>query len=382
MDKIKKVKFKVIIAILIILIIAILISLYIAEKNFRGWIDANILKKDITEENIVTIDLNIDKTNQVYVYSKYIALLNNQMLTLYNNYGEKVTNFNININNAIFNASDKYLAIAEDGGNEICLILDKTYLWSNKIEGEIIQLHTNKNGYVAVVTKDMTYKSMLTLYSPDGVALFTSYFSSTRIVDVSISNDNKYIAIGELDSSGAVIQSNVKIISVEKSKSDAENAIIYTYNAESGKLLTKLKYQSKGQVVCMYDNSIDVIKNEQNKQILDISDKQINFMAIDLDNHITYIEEESKGIFKTDSYIKIQNSNNDSMHIYNFEEVSKELYAKNNVIAVNAGTEIYFLNTNGWLIRKYSTRQEITNVIFSKNIAAIVYKDKIVIIDL
>lgn len=383
MNKRKKVNKKpiLLISVLFMTIISIMI-LYICQENFRNWIDINILKKDITEEDIISIDLDTNKSNQVYVYNKYIAILNNQIITLYNNFGEQITDINVNINKAIFDANEKYLAIAEDGGSEICLILDKNYLWSNKIEGEILQIHVNRNGYIAVVTKDTTYKSILTLYNSDGTQLFKSYFSDTKIIDVSISNDNKYIAIGEIDSSGILVKSNVKIMLIEKAKNGDKDPYTYIYNADNGKLLTNIEYQSKGQIACMYNDGIHIIQNNESKEILSIGDRQITFMSVKLQNSAIYIEEEKKEIFKTNSYINIVNTNNNDNYTYNLEDVPKTLYSNNNIIALNVGTEVYFLNNKGWLIKKYSTKQEITNIIFSSHIASIIYKDRIVILDL
>lgn len=383
MEKIKKKKILIITGMVIIILALIAMAcLYIAEERFRNVIDTYIFKRNITDENISTIDLNTDKNNQIHVYSKYIAILNNQKITLYNSYGEKVTDIDVNINTAIFDSSEKYLAIAENGGKELYLILDKNYLWSNKVEGDILQIHVNRNGYVAVVTKDTIYKSILTLYNSDGTLLFKRYFASTRIVDASISTDNKSVAIGEIDSSEAMIKSSVKILSVDNAKNDPENAIINTYDAEEGKLLTNVKYQAKGQIVCMYDDSIKVIQNEQEKELLKINNKQVTFMSVDLNNSSVHVEEETTGVFKTNSYIKIINTQNGEENSYNINDVPKEVYAKDNIIAVNTGTEVYFLNTNGWLIRKYTTRQEVTNIMFSNNLAGVVYKDKIVIINL
>lgn len=383
MSRSKKIKKFPIILTLIILIIGITVSiLYVAQEGFRNWVDIYILRKDITEEDIIAIDLDTDKSNQIYVYNKYIAILNNQVIKLYNNYAEEITSINVNINKAIFDANEKYLAIAEEGGGEICLILDKTYLWSNKTEGEILQIHVNRNGYVAVITKDSTYKSILTLYNSDGTQLFKSYFSSTKVVDISISNDNKYIAIGEIDSSGVIIKSNVKILSVEKAKQGNKDAFVYTYNAENGRLLTNVKYQSKGKIVCMYDNSIDVIQNEQNREVFNTNNKNIAFMSVNLNNKAVYVEEENTGVFKTNSHVNIINTQDNNISTYNLKEVTKGLYANDDIIAVNVGTEVYFLNSKAWLIKKYSTRQEITNIIFSDHIAGVIYKDKIIIVNL
>ena len=52
------------------------------------------------------------------------------------------------------------------------------------------------------------------------------------------------------------------------------------------------------------------------------------------------------------------------------------------MIALNLGTEVEFINTDGWLVKRYIANQEITNIVVSNNIAGIIYRDKIEIIDL
>lgn len=357
-----------------------LVSLYISQKDVRDWVDTTILRKTLTENDIQTISLNTDKTNQVHVFSNYIAMLNEKKVTLYNSYGEKITDIDVNINNAIYDSSNKYMVVAENGGKELCLILDKTYLWSTTTDSDILQVHVNQNGYVAVVTTDITHKSIIILYNSEGKKLFTSYFSSTRIIDLSISDDNKYIAVGELDSAGTVIQSNIKIISIENAQKEPENTIIYTFNAEQGSLISNVEYQQNGQIICVYDDHVAAIKNEENQEILKAENKV--YVSNELNNSVVYLEEQSEGVFKVSSNIHIINTLNNKDTTYELDDVVKDIYTNEEIIAVNAGTDIYFINTKGWLLKKYSANQEITNVKISENLAAIIYKDKIEIIDI
>ena len=67
------------------------------------------------------------------------------------------------------------------------------------------------------------------MYDNSGNNLFNKYLSSTRLTDVSISNDNKYLALAEIDTSGTVVQSNVKIISIEQTKNDSSDSSQKTY---------------------------------------------------------------------------------------------------------------------------------------------------------
>ena len=368
--------------ILTIILLIVAIVLYISKNDVRNWIDINIFKKNISEQDIQVINLNTDKNNQIHVYNNYISVLNDKTVTLYNSYGEKITSIEVNINSAIFDSSQKYFVIAENRGNEICLIFDKTYLWSQKIEGEILQVHVNKNGYVAVITTDATHKSIVTFFDSQGKKLFASYFASTRIVDASISNDNKYIVIGELDTSGTIIKSNIKILSVQNAQQNPEKTIIYTYEAEDGVLITNVKYQTKNQIACIYDNGLGVIKDQTYREVIKIDNEKITYIANDFNNHVAYVDEENTGLFKAQSNVHIVNTSDYQEKIYKMDYVAKDIYANDNVIAINVGTEIYFVDTNGWLIKRYTANQEITNVKFSESLATVIYKDRIVIIDL
>ena len=369
------------IAVVIILLIVV-IFLYLSKNEIRNWVDIKVFRKNISEQNIHSINLNTDKNNQIHVYNNYIGILSDKTIILYNSYGEKITAIDVNINLALFDSSQKYFAIAEKEGHEVCLIFDKTYLWSEELEGEILQVHVNRNGYVAVVTTDVTHKSIITFFDSQGKKLFTRYFATTRIVDVSISMDNKYIAIGELDTTGTIIKSKIEIVSVSNAQQDAENTIIYTYEANDGDLITNVKYQSKNQIACIYDGGLGVIKDNTYKDVIKINDDKITYLTNDLNNQVAYIYEESTGLFKAESDVHIINTSDFQEKIYKIKYAAKDIYSNENVLAVNVGTEIFFIDTNGWLKKSYTATQEITNVKFSGSLAAIIYKDRVVIIDL
>ena len=375
---------KIIITILIIvLILAIIIifSLYIAEESFRKWVDINVLRKDISSESVVTIDLNVDKNNQIVCYNKYIGILNEKNLKLYNSVGENITDISVDINTAIFSSNDKYLAIAEKNGQELCLISDRTYTWRQKVDGEILQIYVNKNGNVVLVTTDTTYKSIITVYDNTGKQLMRSFLSSTRVIDIAISNDNKYVAYAEIDTSGTLIKSSVKVISIEKAQTNSNESTIYSKEADTSKMIIKIQYQEKGELICVYDDSINMIKDGQEREIIKKED-ETTFVSGNLNNSIAYIKEQQRGVFDSSSTLNIVNSSNNQTYTYNFEEIAKEMYTNGNVIGINIGTEIYFVSTNGMLMKKYTSNQEITNVMLSNNIAIIIYKDRVEIINL
>lgn len=382
--KVNKKKIIILITILILIILLIITTIiYRNNKEARDWIDKNILQKEKTQNNLPSIEINEENNLNIYAFNKYIGLLSKNNFDIYDNTGKKENTLTVEITKPIFNSNGKYLAIAEEKGQKLYLVSDKEILWERDIEGNIAQIEVNKNGYIAVTIVDTIYKTVVEVYNNQGDSLFKTFLSSTRVVATSISENNKYLAIAEVDTSGTLVQSNIKILSIEKGKNDSENSVIFTYNGENNELITNIKYQEKDKLLCMYTNKILQIKSDETSEILqEYKDRNIAFASIDLSNSSIIVEEKSSGIFTADSLVNIINSDNKSMSLYTAESVTKEIYTNDNIIALNLGSEVEFINTSGWLIKRYKAEQEITNIVISNSIAGIIYRDKIEIINL
>ena len=385
--QIKKVnKKKIIIAIIIAIIVIALITitiLYINKKEVRTWIDKNIFQKEKTQNNLPSIEIEEDNNSNIYAFNKNIGILNKNNFSIYDNTGKKEKELTIEISKPIFNNNNRYTVIAEEKGQKLYLIADKDILWEREIEGNISQITVNKNGYVAVTIVDTVYKTVVELFDSQGTSLFKTIISSTRVVSTSISDDNKYLAIAQVDTSGTMIQSNVKVMSIDDAKNNTDNTIKKEYKGENNDLITNIKYQEKNKLLCMYTDKITEIKTDETVEtIQEFKDKKISFASIELSNASITIEEKSSGLFTADSVVNIINSDNKSTSLYTAELVTKEIYTTGNIIALNLGAEVEFINTSGWLVKRYTAEQEITSIVISNSIAGIVYRDKIEIINL
>ncbi len=377
----KKIVLSVAISIFVIAVIVI-VALYITNNEFRNWIDVEIFRKEISQDGVTTIELDEGETSNIYAFNKYIGILSKNTLALYGSNGEQETNLEVQITNPLFSSADRFLIIGESNGKKIYVIEDKEIAWESEVEGNISKVYVNKNGYVAVIMTGTSYKSEVQVFDPEGNSLFISFLSYTMAVDVAISNDNKYLAIAEVDTSGTIIQSNVRITSIEKARTDPRNSDENNYKSEQNKLIVNIDYQDKDRIVCMYTDTINVIENGQESVVFDNQDKKITAQSIDLKNHFATIQEESSGIFSANSVINIINVDSKNTQKYTVETSVKEMYTKGDMIALNLGTEVEFINTGGWLVKRYIANQEVSNVTVSDNIAGIIYRDKVEIINL
>ena len=367
----------------IILIFIVLFCIYLGNKNFRDFMDKYVLMKNVTENNVVAISLDDTENNNIYTYDKYICVFKNNTLTGYNSSANKEYELTVKLTNPIVDINNRFLLIAEENGQKIYLISGNNILWEKELEGNISKISVNKNGYVSVILTGTTYKSIIQTFDNNGNELFKTFISYTIAMDSDISNDNKYLSFVEINTSGTVIQSTVKTISMQKAKDNPSEAIIYTSTPLNDSVAISLKYQDSNKLVCMYDNSIHVINNGTDEEILNLNEsgKKISFSDIRLNNFVFRVIEKNI-LLSTQSTVEIVNSSSKKSNIYTVDSVIKEVYCYNNVIALNLGSEVHFIGTNGWLIKKYISNQEVRKIVMNTDFAAVVYRDKVEIINL
>ena len=133
----------------------------------------------------------------------------------------------------------------------------------------------------------------------------------------------------------------------------------------------------------MYTDKINVISEDGNVQTISKNEnKKMNYMDINLQNSIVTVEEQSSGLFTADSLITITNTDTSTATNYTINAVAKEIYTSGNIIGLNLGTELEFINTSGWLVKRYLGNEEITKITLSNSIAGIVFRDRVEIINL
>ena len=379
--KISKKKLAITISVIIILaIILITMLVYFSSRDARGFLDTYLFRKNVTQEKLDSINLDYDSNVSVFAYNKYICVLAENKLMQYNSSGKLDKEISLEINNPVYSINNKYIAISEKEGSKLYLISGSEILWSKEVDGKISKISVNNNGYVSAILTGTTYKSVIATFDKDGNELFKRYLATTTAIDTCISNDNKYLAFAEVNTSGTTIQSNIRVVSVD----NPSEAIVNSYSADNGKLIINIEYSSNNKIVCMYDDEITLLSDGQSASIMSLNEKgkNINFANINLDGYIYRATEENEGLFNTNTVIEIQNVANNKVSVYTIEGTAKYIYSFNNVIAVNLGQEIEFINTNGWLLKNYTSSQEVQNIVIGNGIAGIAYKDKVEIINL
>ena len=379
-DNIKNIEKKHIIIAAILAILLIIILFFCFNPSFRNFFTIYIFRKQANQDKLNSIALEEDESSYVYAYDKYITVLKRNILYTYNASGNVTSETDLKISNPLFASNNRFLAVAEQNGDSIYLISGSNIIWQSTIDGNISKIKVNNNGYVSVIVSGTSYKSIVITFDSKGKEMFKTYLSSTIAVDTDISNDNKYLSVAEVDYSGSIIKSMIKTISIETAKSDPTNSVVFTFNGEDNSLITKINYQNKNILSCMYNDSIHFLNiNDKNDSKVITLDNQYNFADVFLKNNIVYTSSKSSG-FSNNTNVDIYTVPNGNVSTYQLKGSIKSLVAYNEKVAINVGSEIHFVGLNGWLLKKYTSSNEINSIILGDSIAGVVYKDKVEII--
>ena len=129
---------------------------------------------------------------------------------------------------------------------------------------------------------------------------------------------------------------------------------------------------SNSRICVLSDGKIQGLLNFEDK------DKNYTFAGIELANTIYGLEEpNNQEISQQQSKITLINSATKKQYDYEVSGIAKHIASAEDIIAINLGTEIYFINSKGWLVKKYIANQEVREIKISGRIAAIIFKDKI-----
>lgn len=368
------------ISVLIIIGVVFILVSYLINDEFRSMIDAKVLMKEITENTSNIIEINSDSNPYIDTYDKYITVLSKNVLMFYNQEGNMVSKIDVNITTPYMASNNKYCVLAENGGQKLYLISENGIKWEKDIEGEIYRVSVNKNGYVSVLLKNTIYKSVIEIYNPDGKELFKTYLKKSYAICSEISDNNKYLAIGQVDYSGTIVKSIVRLIAIDSVKGNLEESTLYTYESESSKILNHIKFNSKNEAICMFDSYIQKVTTSSDERLYDINNDDL-FVDINLDDSMAIVQKESSGLFSYQYQMNLKSTTKKGDKLYILEnDMPKKIKTWKNLICIKLVNEVRIVNSSGWLLKRYTTSSEIQDIVIGDSLIGIIYNNKIEVI--
>ena len=228
---------------IIAIVVMILLFGFVIFMNYDRINDFINNKQWEVVDSIATIYPN--KYLQLESAGDKVLVIESDKISAYGNSANSEYSLVTNYKEVVVDCSRDYAVVGENGGSKLMLFNEKEKLWEFDTSGEILAVSVNKNGYVACVYSKSGYKSLIKVIKPNGEEMFTNYLASTYAIDAEISNDNKYLAIAEVNAEGINMESDVKIVDMNNTTESA----VRTIDLESDTLILDMEYNDKNELL-------------------------------------------------------------------------------------------------------------------------------------
>lgn len=356
----------------IILAVIVAIITYFNYDKIEEYIDG---KSWQMADSIATIQM--ENINQVAT-GKHLLTLTKSSIDFYKNKKTKEYSINLVSSEIITSVAGEYTIIADKTSGNIYMLKDDVIAWENKIDGQILDIVVNKNGYAAVTYSQSGYRSIIKVLKTSGEELFTTFLASTYASDVAIADNNKVLTVAEIDTEGIKVSSKIKLIEVDNNNETKVNTIY----ENSDCMILDIEYTDKNQLFVQKDNGVMIIgENNLTTTVSDYDYSKVAYATIENGENAVIIRKVSTGIFGSESVVDIYSSNLTKKE-YKLNTTPQNICVQNKTIALNLGNEVVFVNTNGKLLKRYSLGTQLKDIKLydNGNMAALVFRNKIELI--
>lgn len=371
---------------LLLVITAIAIAMYFKSQGLElGNISVDEFLQDLIGEskaaaNDVDRDFEISYEVKEHpsfgVYKDVLVKCTGEYLIALNKKGEEQWKIPVLLDKPLIKTGGQDMLIADIGGRNLYIINGKSIKWKISTEADIINADISEDGYVTVVQEQVGYKARVTVYDPNGMDIFARNIVESFVISAMVSPSGKQVLINGLDVSGVNATTTLEFTDILGNPSAAKTL-------KQNEIFPSVLYlgdnsvvSAGGKFVTYLDKNRELKWEKEFDNIMSTAVLQNKYIAI---AHSGI----GNGAGGNETVVEIFGINGHKTAEFLPEDRVAGLSGYSDMLAVNTGREVYFINSRGKLIGKYTAKADIKSVyFFSKLEAAVITKTNVVIFNI
>jgi hypothetical protein len=359
--------------VIFILLIAIIIGIaFFAYLKSQDINITNINIKDLAknlftdgqktaDKSMLEINFDINEHPVFSTYKEFIIKCTNNSVKWIDKKGNVQLAVQVSLNKPFLKSSGTYLLVADLGGKDIYVIAGKSIKWNKKVTGNIINADINDKGYVTTVQEGDGYKSVVQVFNQEGNESFTRTIAENNVLSAKVSSSGEQIVINKVDTSGIKINSYLEFNNISGDKPFANISLTANLFPSQWCLDDGAVFIANDKLA-MYFDKVGKVRWEK---------KYANIYSTNVVSGKYSVIGVNEGNNKTN--VIIFNSKGQKLSSYDPGESVINIETFSDIIAINTGKQIHFINTKGKLTGKYNSKSDIEMMfLFNKQEAAVV----------
>ncbi len=366
--------------VILIVILAVCISLLVLLNQKDSSIHSFIagVKNRILDASSISISSIQFEPGMYPVFTPYadgLVCAKADGFKIYNIHGQEEWSESQVLSNPLVKADGRYMAIADIGGKNVYAYRNKNKIWTKSVDGEILNASINEKGYVVLVFKDSSRKSIVKVFDNNGTEILVRYYSNNYAIDAKVSPDCRIIAVGEVNASGFKTTCGVRFIPI----GSKEDSGVF----EEDSIIGSMDFMDKNLVIALNNKLLSISQDGTKTVLSDFGKSKVTNIDINRGKFIVKVQK-ANGFLNWSSNIDIINKNGKTIGSFELKDKVINIDARGDIISVNAGDKVVFLNSSGKQISQFSPKKDVKEVKLLRDgsAAGIVYVDSIEIVNI
>lgn len=357
-----------------VIIVAFLVYLKSNDMDFENInikefvIETFYEEKGTKTDNRELLELSYDgKSHPAFcVYKGLIVKSTKDYIKAINKKGEEVWVKSVSLNSPLIKTNGSELLIADLGGRSIYIFKGKDIKWEERTDYDIVNAHISREGYVTVVQKVHGYRNRVKVYDPYGVEMFYRNIAENFVLSAGVSPLGEQVVINSINTSGISVKSKLEFIKVLD-----ENPFAAVLKEDM--ILPLVQYLDDDSLLAASGSCLFYFDRDRT-EVWVKQFKKVYSSSICLGKYIAAaVESENGGGFYGGEKVKVQIYNTKGKQIagYPIRDKVRNIRSYSNIIAVNTGREVHFIDIKGRLISKAGSKVDILDVYFINKLEAV-----------
>ena len=344
----------------------------------------SISLKDLVDRNFISRNNKYELSAVEYEYDAnlntvfgthkgYIVKCSRDSIMYIDSNGNEQWTYQVSLNNPVLKTAGSFILVADYGAKSILVFNGKEMKWDKELDNNIINVDINAKGYVSVVHGEERSRGAVSAYNRQGMKCFTIGKAENFIVSSKVSTSAKSVFINSIDTSGITTNTVLEF-------ADLNGKMIGDKVVKENAIFASLSFMENDNLLAVGDSMFMILdKNFKEKLSQTVNGKIFSSCVADGKYAVVAANpEETTGIFESGSSgIWVYDSSGKRISEYNLKGEVRNLAAREDIIAVNSGNKLRFIDLKGELLAEYNPKQDIKEVFFiSRREVLVIYKDK------
>ncbi len=280
----------------------------------------------------------------------------------------------------------EYISIIETGGSKSASVYDtKGHLYTVSLNSPILNVSVNKNGFIAVVSKDVASNSyVISVYNKSGVMMMSRHVTDENRypVSVDVSEDNSILAVSTISTDSLQLKSSISLSNIFDNNNNSDNGVIAGINLDDGVIAGKVVFFNNNLVICTDKNIIQYGLSEYTllEPVYYNFDNYIDFAKIINEDYFAIIlgAEINNSIY-TAGTILFYNFKGDLVGTYVSDNGITSVSVAEKSLIITSGKKCYNISIQGRELWQYSHNRELNEALYvgDKTIGLLIENDGI-----